>query len=184
MPFFLLVFLAGIAELSVLIMVGDAIGPLPTIGLLIAGVVVGGWLLRREGRRTLREISEATRLRRPPTRGIADGMLSAVGGILIIVPGFLSDLAGVLFLLPPTRVLLRRWMERSAERRSQAAGRRVRQRIFTTYVRYPGPAAPRGGAAHEDVVEGEVVSVSEDDEHGAEQPLPPRNERPTDGGGR
>lgn len=133
MPVLLVLPVAIIVELAVLIAVGHAIGVLATIGLLILTSLVGAVLLRREGSRTLGALVEALRARKPPHRELLDGMLITAAGVLVVVPGFVSDLLGVLLLLPPTRALVRRRILRSASRRAP--------------VRYaPG-----------DVVEGEVV---------------------------
>lgn len=188
MPLLVLLLIAGVVEVSVLVFVGQAIGALPTVGLLIAAAVLGSWLLRREGRRTLREISEAARLRRPPTREFADGALIAIGGILIVLPGFVSDVAGLLCLLPPTRALFRRRIERSAEYRAQAMRTQMGAQAWppradpTTGRPRTDPATgrPRADSAtgrrdDGDVIEGEVVSVSEDDDDRDEQQLPRRN---------
>jgi UPF0716 protein FxsA len=117
----LLVLLAATAiELTVLIAVGHAIGVLATIGLLILTSLVGAVLLRHEGARTLRAFVEALRVRKPPHRELLDGMLITAAGVLIIVPGFVSDLLGLLLLLPPTRALVRRRILRSALRHTPA----------------------------------------------------------------
>ncbi|MGH3978237.1 MAG: FxsA family protein [Pseudonocardiaceae bacterium] len=116
MPVLLILLVAAAVEVAVLVAVGDAIGVLPTIGLLLLASLVGAWLLRREGTRTIGAFSEAVRTRRPPHRELVDGVLIAAGGVLIVVPGFVSDALGLLLLLPPTRALLRRRMLRSASR--------------------------------------------------------------------
>ncbi len=118
MPVLLVLLAATIVELAVLIAVGHAIGVLATIGLLILTSLVGAALLRHEGARTLRAFVEALRTRRPPHRELLDGMLITAAGILIILPGFVSDLLGLLLLLPPTRALVRRRILRSAARRT------------------------------------------------------------------
>lgn len=114
MPVLLILLVAAVVEVAVLVAVGDAIGVLPTIGLLLLAAAVGVWLLRREGSRTLRAFTEAARTRRPPHRELIDGVLIAAGAVLIVVPGFVSGVLGLLVLLPPTRALLRRRMLRSA----------------------------------------------------------------------
>ncbi|MFN2479235.1 MAG: FxsA family protein [Pseudonocardiaceae bacterium] len=134
MPVLLVLFVATIVELVVLIAVGHAIGVLATIGLLIVTSLVGAALLRREGARTLRAFVEALRARRAPHRELFDGVLITAAGVLIVVPGFVSDVLGLLLLLPPIRALVRRRILGSASRRTPA--------------RY----APR------DVVEGEIVN--------------------------
>jgi UPF0716 protein FxsA len=117
MPVLLLLLIAAIVELTVLIVVGHAIGILATIGLLILASLLGAALLRREGTRTLRALIEALRTRNPPHRELLDGMLIAAAGVLIILPGFVSDVLGLLLLLPPTRALVRRRILSSAARR-------------------------------------------------------------------
>jgi UPF0716 protein FxsA len=120
MPVLLVLLVATIVELTVLIAVGHAIGVLATIGLLILTSLVGAVLLRSEGARALGAFVEALRARRPPHRELLDGMLITAAGVLIILPGFVSDLLGLLLLLPPTRSLVRRRILRSASRRTPA----------------------------------------------------------------
>ena len=116
MPILLILLVATIVELAVLVAVGKAIGVLATIGLLILASLVGAALLRREGIRTLVAFREAVSTRRPPHRELVDGMLIAAAGVFIVLPGFVSDILGLLLLLPPTRALVRRRMLRSAAR--------------------------------------------------------------------
>jgi UPF0716 protein FxsA len=101
-----------IAELYVIIQVGEAIGVVPTILLLLLDAFVGSWLLKREGRAAWRRFNEALREGRIPAKEVADGFLVIVGGALLIAPGFLSDIVGVLFLIPPTRAVARRILHR------------------------------------------------------------------------
>ncbi len=171
-PLFVVLLVAVVAELAVLVAVGHAIGVLPTIGLLVAAAFLGSWLLRREGRRALGEFREAARTRRPPAHEMSDGVLIAAGGLLIIVPGFISDVCGLVCLFPPTRALLRKRMVRAAEKRSQAVQDQVwlhTQRVYREH----GATAPG-----DDVIDGEVVSVTEDDETGHSGPQLPRTRRP------
>lgn len=189
MPVLVLILLAGVVEISVLVLVGQAIGILPTIGILIAAAAAGSWLLRREGRRAVREFSEAARLRRPPAREISDGVLIAAGGILILIPGLVSDVAGLLCLLPPTRAVLRGRMQRAAERRSAALQEQMREQARQAATgQTQQRRRPSGGDG--DVIDGEVVSVTEDDDPAGDHDtgssaLPPtRSEEPRrDGSG-
>jgi UPF0716 protein FxsA len=114
MPVLLVLLAAAIIELTVLIAVGQVIGVLPTIGLLVLASLLGAILLRHEGGRTLRAFAEAVRTRKPPHRELVDGMLIAAAGVFIVLPGFVSDVFGLLLLLPPTRALVRKRMLRSA----------------------------------------------------------------------
>jgi UPF0716 protein FxsA len=95
-------------EIYVLIQVGQAIGALPTVALLIADAVLGTWLFKREGRKAWTALREAIEARRVPGKEVADGALVVLGGAFLITPGFVTDVIGVLCLLPPTRALLRR----------------------------------------------------------------------------
>ena len=96
-----------IVELAVIIQVGQTIGALETIALLIAVSVVGGWLVKREGAGVLRRISTAVNAGRVPGRELADGALIILAGALLITPGFLSDCLGIALLLPPVRAAVR-----------------------------------------------------------------------------
>jgi UPF0716 protein FxsA len=97
-----------IAELWLLIQVGQQIGVLPTVALLILDSLLGAWLLRREGRRTWQAFRAASEAGRVPAKEVADGALVIFGGALLLTPGFLSDALGLLCILPPTRALVRR----------------------------------------------------------------------------
>lgn len=167
MPLLVLLLAAGVLEISVLVAIGQHIGVLGTIGLLVLGGVVGVWLLRREGRRALQEFTEAARSRRPPTRELADGVLIVAGGALILLPGFISDVLGLLCLFPPTRALVRKRVERAAERRSRNLHEQMRGYPAGVYwqQRTSGPG---------DVIDGEVVSEDDDEANDQviQRPLP------------
>ncbi|HVF20600.1 MAG TPA: FxsA family protein [Mycobacteriales bacterium] len=96
-----------IAELYVIVQVGQAIGVLETIGLLLAVAFVGSWLVKREGLRTWSAFLAAMREHRVPAKEVADGALVILGGALLLTPGFVSDVVGLLLVLPPTRALVR-----------------------------------------------------------------------------
>lgn len=104
----LLLILVPIAELYVIIQVGQAIGALPTIALLILSSILGTILLKSQGRLAWRRFRAAVAAGRPPTREVVDGALVIFGGSLLIVPGFISDVFGLLLLLPPTRIAVRK----------------------------------------------------------------------------
>jgi UPF0716 protein FxsA len=108
----LLFIVVPIAELYVIIKVGELIGVLPTLILLLADALLGSWLLKHEGRGAWRRFNQALAKRRFPGREVADGALIIVGGTLLLTPGFLTDIVGVFLLLPPTRAILRRLLKR------------------------------------------------------------------------
>ena len=118
--------LVPLAELAVLIAVGDWIGLAPTLILLLVVSVAGAWLAKREGLAAWARFQRALAEGRMPTVEVADGAMILLAGALLLTPGFLSDIIGVLLLLPPTRALARRLAPRLAERRlRRRGGRRV-----------------------------------------------------------
>src|SRR5919106_4656064 len=104
--------LVPLAELYVILKVGDAIGAVWTIALLAADSVLGSVLLRTQGRSVWRRFNEALGAGRMPHREVVDGVLIIFGGAFLITPGFLTDVVGLLLLLPPTRAVARRAVSR------------------------------------------------------------------------
>lgn len=103
--------LTPIIEIAVLIAVGKTIGLGWTILALLLLTVLGTWLVRREGARTWKALREASQTGRMPSREIADGVLVLIGGAFLLLPGFVSDIIGLFFVLPFTRVFARRILE-------------------------------------------------------------------------
>ncbi|ATE55044.1 FxsA protein [Actinosynnema pretiosum] len=121
MRVFALLLVAVGVEIATLVAVTVNLGFLPTLGLLILGGVAGSFLLRREGARSMAAFNEALRNRREPHEEVADGVLLVAAGLLIVLPGFLSDVAGLLLLLPPVRRAVgARIARRSRERAANA----------------------------------------------------------------
>src|ERR687885_1904435 len=110
----LLFIVVPIVELFVIIQVGEAIGVLPTIALLIADSVLGSVLMRSQGRAAWRRFQAAVTEGRIPHREVLDGVLVIFGGALMLAPGFVTDVLGALFLAPPTRAIARRLLVRRA----------------------------------------------------------------------
>lgn len=97
--------LAGTAILEiVLIAVAiNYLGVLPTLLLMVATSALGVWLLTRQSSRAWREVRAATADDRPPTAEAVDGVYALVASLLVVVPGFLTDLVGLIGLIPPVR---------------------------------------------------------------------------------
>src|SRR4051812_12069759 len=106
-----------LAELYVIIQVGQAIGALPTIAILLLDSVLGSMLLRAQGRAVWRRFNEALAAGRMPHREVVDGVLVIFGSAFLITPGFITDVVGVVLLLPPTRALVCAWLARRLARR-------------------------------------------------------------------
>jgi UPF0716 protein FxsA len=119
-----------IVEIAAIAAVAWAIGIGWTILLLVAGALAGGLLARHEGGKAWRALSGTVRSGRSPQSELTDGMLVGAGGVLILAPGFISDLAGFGVLLPPMRGLLRkRWVARLEGRSTEQLERNSRGRI-------------------------------------------------------
>jgi UPF0716 protein FxsA len=130
---FLLFILVPIAEIYVIIQVGQAIGALWTILLLIADSIIGARLLSWQGRRAWARFQEALAAGRVPHREVLDGVLIVVGGAFLLTPGFITDVFGLALLIPPSRALIRRLLARAI----------VRRRMRFVRVATWGPGGPR-----------------------------------------
>jgi UPF0716 protein FxsA len=150
-PILLGVLLLLAVEVAVVAVVSAWIGFGWTLLLLLATTLLGGWLVRREGARAWRSFSAAVAEGRPPGQAALDGMLILIGGLLVLLPGFVSDVLGLLCLLPPTRRLLGRALVGWALTRGRATVVRVRS---TRGPGGPPPGPPPGGAGR--VIEGEI----------------------------
>jgi UPF0716 protein FxsA len=148
--------LVPLAEIYILIQVGQVIGAWWTVLLLIAMSVLGSWLVRREFRTTWNALQEALRSGRVPSGELADAGMVVVGGTLLLTPGFLSDLLGFAMLLPLTRPIFRRALLAMVTRRIQVrattwAGQQqrspgyqvIRGEVVDDPVSGPRPDAPR-----------------------------------------
>jgi UPF0716 protein FxsA len=156
LPLVILFVLVPIAELALIIQVGEAIGVWWTIGLLVADSVLGSALMRSQGRAAWRRFNEATGAGRVPAREAIDGVLVIFGGALLLTPGFISDVLGLLLLLPPTRAVARRLLVRRFAQRMVASvtGARGARR---------GPVATGSQNGHREYdVEGRAVDLETD----------------------
>jgi UPF0716 protein FxsA len=168
--FLVLIFIVvPIAELYVIIQVGGAIGLLPTLALLLADALLGSILLRHQGRAAWIRFNRALAEGRLPHKEVFDGVLIIMGGALLLTPGFLTDIVGLILLIPPTRALIRAMSARFVRRRlalggavwSFGPGRRPPR----TRPAPGGPSAP----PHEPAPE---------DPFSWEEPVPPRRTGP------
>jgi UPF0716 protein FxsA len=154
-----------IIEIAVLIAVGQQIGLALTLLLMLATSALGGWLLRHEGGRAWRAFQADVAANRPPGVTATDGLLVLIGGIFMLVPGFVSDIFGLLLILPPTRRIARSLLLRSFTGRISPAAatslfgpRRVRVRPGQAQPTAP-PQRPTGpqSTEHPQAIEGEII---------------------------
>jgi UPF0716 protein FxsA len=168
----LLFIVVPIAELYVIWQIGSAIGILPTIALLILDSVLGAALMRSQGRAAWRRFNLALAEGRVPGREVMDGALVIFGGALLLTPGFLSDILGLILLLPPTRAVVRTLLLRRFAGRivaGAASGAQARMSRMFTFEPRPGPGPGPGPGARrrrpasafddDDVVEGTASEV-------------------------
>lgn len=163
----LILFLAFVgvplAEIALFVIVGDQIGVLATVGVVIATAIIGTALLRRQGLSVLARARGALDEGRMPVDEVAEGLFLLVAGLLLLTPGFLTDAIGFALFVPAIRRPLGRgilgWLVASG-RMTMTGGR------MGSGFR-PGPAGPRrgrgGGAAAPGkgpIIEGEAVDVS------------------------
>ncbi len=136
----LLLVLLPVVEIFVLISLGQHIGWLPTIGLLIGAGLLGSALARFEGLRVMTEWQRALAEGRMPDEGIVSGGLVLLGGLLLILPGLVSDVLGLLLIVPFTRRLVARVVRRGFERRIRDG----RLKVQGTHISYgdPDPRRP------------------------------------------
>ncbi|MET9644276.1 FxsA family membrane protein [Streptomyces syringium] len=165
----------AVLEIWLLMMVADAAGGLTVLALLVGGVLLGGFVIKRAGRRAWKRLTESLQppkapddaqgpgaTQAPGTAGSTGGNgLTMLGGLLLMVPGLLSDAAGLLCLFPPTRALLRKGLQRGVDRRAASFG--------------PGPLGDAFQQARMHRPDGKVVQgeVIRDDE-----PPAPRQDGP------
>jgi UPF0716 protein FxsA len=148
LPLVLLFIVVPIAELAVIIQIGEAIGVWWTIALLIADSLLGALLMRHQGRATWRRFTESLGSGRVPAREVLDGALVLFGGAMLLTPGFLSDILGALLLLPPTRAVIRGVLVR-----------RFGRRLVVSMSSPSRRSAPSGGTAD---VQGTAVDLDAD----------------------
>jgi UPF0716 protein FxsA len=109
LPLLILLFIiVPIVELAVIIQIGSLIGVWWTIALLVADSILGSLLMRHQGRTVWRRFQAVIAEGRVPARETIDGAMVIFGGALLLTPGFITDIFGLVFLLPPTRAVLRR----------------------------------------------------------------------------
>ena len=101
-----------LVEIALFIMVGGAIGVLATLGLVLFGMIAGVLLLRWHGVAALSRARAEMEAGRPPARQLAQGAALAAAALLIVLPGFLTDLIGVLLFVPQVRGALSDWVRR------------------------------------------------------------------------
>ena len=111
---FLLFILFPILEMVVLIKVGGVIGAWNTVGLVILSALAGIEVVRRQGFRNALKLREKMAVGELPAMEMVESLAIVLGGVLMIIPGFISDISGIFLLIPPVRrLLINRWLKMS-----------------------------------------------------------------------
>jgi len=118
-----------IIEIAIFIKVGQTIGLLPTLALIIGAALLGGLLLRLQGLQVLSQLRNNVSAGKLPGRAIADAMMIGLAALLLVLPGFLSDIVALGLLLPP----LRSWIYASLASRFT---------VVSASASYRGPGQP------------------------------------------
>lgn len=149
------------AEIAGFILVGQAIGVLATLGLVIATSMLGIFLLRQQGLGILRRISAESRGGGVPSRELVHAAMIVIAGFLLLLPGFITDIIGLLFFIPPVRDLAWKLLSPRivvmGSKNFHASGR---------------PAGTRPGRG------GPVVDLDDDDFHRDPDPKSPWSDKP------
>jgi UPF0716 protein FxsA len=140
--FLALLIVVPMVEIYVIIQVGHAIGAVDTLGLLILLSVFGAWLTKYAGFVVLSRLRAQLDAGRTPTRELIDGVLVLAAGVLIVIPGFVTDAIGLLVLFPPTRAILRAYLRR-----------RFELRVLGGPGRPGGPQGPYGPGPGGDIID-------------------------------
>lgn len=135
-------------ELAIIVQVGDLIGAVPTILLLLLVSLAGAWLVRREGTRAWSRFTETLRNGRVPTDEVLEGAMVLLGGALLLTPGFATDAVGLLLMILPVRALV-----------ASVLKRRLGSRVTVTSLGGPAAGRPPPPRRRADVVDVEVVKI-------------------------
>ncbi len=162
MPLLLALILLTLAEISLYVTLGAAIGLWLTLAVVLGTGLAGVLILRSQGRHMIERLVNSVLERRNPLTVAGHGMLMAIAGVLLILPGFLTDLAGLILLLPPVRQAI---LHRLAERARRRAADLAMEAMLAPHPHRPGTdRAPQG-----EVIDGQAEA----------EPPPPGCKRPS-----
>jgi len=154
-----------IFEVWLLVQVGQQLGLLPTVLILVVEAIVGVLLMRHEGSRAWKALNDAFTKGKVPTGELADAALILVGGVLLMLPGFLTDIIGFLFLLRWTRPLARKMIAFFVARRINRLGIPVMRARFDTDNLIEGETVETSANGHKSegptIIAGEIEQPSQ-----------------------
>jgi UPF0716 protein FxsA len=140
---FVVLLALGLLEVFVFAQVADAIGFANALGLLLLISLVGAWVVRREGWKVWQRLNLQLSQGRLPQAEVIDGVLVLGAGVLLVMPGFVTDVVGILLLLPPTRALARRMAQRRMTVQVERVRATYRGQVYDATATENPPSAPR-----------------------------------------
>lgn len=166
----LLFIIVPAVELILLIQMGQWIGTLPTVGLIVLTGIIGAYLTRQQGMQVWRRMQQELQGGQMPGEAILEGAMILVAGAVLMTPGVLTDALGFLLLIPPSRKLISRFVSAQIQRR--IANGQIRVAGFGPM----GPMGPMGNMRDMGTVEGvdvpgtghnrpEVIVIERDEEN-------------------
>ncbi|MCX4242694.1 FxsA family protein [Paraliomyxa miuraensis] len=162
-----------VVELYLLITIGAQLGAGATVAIVLGTGLLGAWLAKREGARVMRQWQESMARGEIPKEGVVSSVLVLVGGVLLITPGVLTDVTGLLLLVPWSRRAVAHLVRKRLAHRFQ-----VQSFLVGAPGGFPGATGGRGPVIDVDAVEvDDARDASADHEASAERaeerPLPP-----------
>jgi len=126
---FLAFTLIPVLEIYLLIKLGTFLGALNTVIIVVLTGIIGAFLAKLQGLHTMIKVREGLNRGEMPAEEMLDALLILVAGIVLLTPGFLTDIAGLVILIPQTRVLFKRWLRKKFDAWTQ------NQKININYLR-------------------------------------------------
>ena len=169
----LLAFIAiPLLEIAVFIEVGGFIGLWWTLVVVVGTAFAGTYMLRRQGLATLRRAQDNMAEGRMPLREVFDGLCLLIAGALLLTPGFVTDLAGALLLMPPVRLLLGQLVARHIVASGQFQSHSFQASAQQTGYGQPPPGGPGGPrhSGHEDIIDADFEEITP--ENTSDDPTP------------
>jgi len=160
MRLFPLFLLWPLVEIALFVTVGGSIGLLWTLVVILGSGALGVWLLRRGGVKSAAEMRRGLHVVRGGLGKVADDVLVMLAGILLILPGFLTDALGLLLLVPPVRALLMFWAAKRVADKLRAAGHPLDGRAEGMDTGFGASATARGRP--DVIIDGEFIEVEND----------------------
>lgn len=158
---FLLFAIMPIIEIALLVKVGGIIGGWNTIGIVLLTAFIGAYFVRREGVSTLQTAQLKMQRGEMPGKELVDGLMLAVAGVLMVTPGFITDIFGILLVVPGTRHIIAAFVTKHMKMRAVTTAS-FHQQGFGQHNPFEGGQGPQGSQG--DVFEGQYTEKSSDNE--------------------